>query len=495
VSENEDKYRVYLEAGSGQDLGSPDPDDDIPFCLGVLGDFSGAGTRSEPGEGGHWASRPLIRVTPENVLSLGGLAPSVEIRGLPGSPSPLSISFRTMEDFHPDSLFRRLDLFDTLRRAREKLLSGEGPSEEEGKEGGEGKSLDEGKSPGQGGLLDAVLGETNEELQRSGSHVTDDLDGFIRRVVRPHAVRVPEARTEELGRLDQEIGSLMRAVMHSPGFRSLESLWRSVIFLLSRIQTTSSLRVYLVDVSHKDLAMDLLSTDEPTEWDLPGLLLNPMSDQGEELRWAALVGAYEFGSDPEDLALLQRIALLAETADVPFVAQGSPTLAGCRFLEESPDPRDWNLPVDDLWEGLRSSQEGEWIGLAAPGFLLREAYGEDGAKAKTFSFREAPPHPDGYLWGNPAVIWGILVARAFSRTGWQGLRPESGQGVEGLPMYVTPQGVGRSLEAALSHSAASALVDQGLMPLVGSRDESDVRFARMLSTSRNGNAPQAWWRW
>jgi len=484
VSENEDNYRVYLEGGSGQDLGSTEPHLDLPFCLGILGDFSGFGTRSEPRRETGWASGPLIRVTPENLLGFGGLSPRVEIRGLPGELSSVAVSFRSMEDFHPDNLFRRLDLFDTLRRDRDRVLSGEGRD----KEGGEGKS------PGEGGLLDAVLGETNEELQRFGSDLTDDLDGFIRRVVRPHAVRPPADRTEDLGRLDQEIGSLMRAVMHSPEFRSLESLWRSVIFLLSRIETRSSLRVYLVDVSQEELARDLLSTDEPTEWELPGLMLNPVSDRGEELRWGALVGAYEFGADPEDLALLQRIALLAETADVPFVAQGNPTLAGCLSLQETPDPREWNSPVDDLWEGLRSAQEGGWIGLAAPGFLLRAPYGEDGAKAKSFSFKEAPVHPDGYLWGNPGVIWGVLLARAFARTGWGGLRPESGQGVEGLPLYVTPDGLGHSLEAVLSYSAASALVDQGLMPLVGARDEPAVRFARMLSCNREVEEIRAWWR-
>jgi type VI secretion system protein ImpC len=437
-----------------------------------------------PGRDVGWASGPLIRVTPENVLGFGGLSPRAEIRGLQGTASSLSVSFRTMEDFHPDSLFRRLDVFGALRMDREKTLAGEGRDERGG----------EGEASGDGGLLDAVLGETNEELNRFGADLTDDLDGFIRRVVRPHAVRPPADRTEDLGRLDEEIGSLLRAVMHSPEFRSLESLWRSVIFLLSRIQTSSSLRVYLVDVSREELAQDLLATDEPTEWELPGLILNPVSDQGEELRWAALVGAYEFGAEPDDLALLQRIALLAETADVPFVAQGSPTLAGCRSLQETPDPRDWNQPVDGLWDALRSSPESGWIGLAAPGFLLRPAYGEEGGRAKIFSFKEAPAHPDGYLWGNPGVIWGILLARAFARTGWLDLHPESGQGVEGLPMYLTPHGMGHSLEVVLSHSGASALVDQGLMPLVGSRDEPDVRFARMLAASKDGHAPQAWWR-
>jgi type VI secretion system protein ImpC len=501
VSDDEDKYRVYFEAGSGQDLSDPRPLEDPPFCLGILGDFSGRGTRPARTEGENWASRPLIRVTPENVLSFGGLFPSAEVRGLPGTSSPVSIPFRQMEDFHPDGLFERLDLFEGLRRARSGILAGEEDAEGVRKEAGEGRTpADPGKGrgaaehPGGEGLLDAILQETGEELLRDGSDLEGDLDAFIRRVVRPHAVRPGADRTDDLAALDREVGFLMRAVLHSPGLQSLESLWRSVVFLLSRLETTSRLRVYLVDVSREELAFDLLSTDEPTEWSLARTLLSPVSDRGEELRWAALLGAYEFGAHPEDVPLLQRIALLAETAEVPFVAAGDAVLAGCPSLHEAPDPRDWNAPVDDLWDPLRSSPEAEWVGLAIPSFLLRTPYGPGGSRTKTFAFEEAPSHPGGYLWGNPAILWGVLCARAFARTGWGGLRPEGHQGVEGLSMYVSSQGWGHSLESALSHSAASSLAEHGLMPVIGSRDESEVRFVRMGSVSRNGGAPRAWWR-
>ena len=503
MTENEDDYRVYLEAGSGQDPHGTRPVESLPFCIGILGDFSGRGARPEPGEEEDWASRPLIRVTPENVLTFGGLSPSTVVQGLPGEASSLSMIFQGMEDFHPDALFERLDLFKELRMARGRILAGEGHGEGKGTKGeareGEsppepGKRRGEAGDTGGGSLLDEVLQETGEDLDRYGSDLTDDLDGFIRRVVRPHAVRAPADRTLELEALDREIGSLMRAVMHHPSFQSLESLWRSVVFLLSRVETTSSLRVYLVDVSRDELAFDLLSTDEPTEWNLARAMLNPISPRGEEVRWAALLGAYDFGKDPDDIPLLQRIALLAETAEIPFVAGGSPALAGCRSLHEAPDSRDWNDPVDDLWDALRLSPEAGWVGLGAPGFLLRTPYGAEGAKTKGFAFEETPSHPHEYLWGNPAILWGVLCARAFTRFGWEGLRPESRQGVEGLSMYVNSQGWGLSVEAALSHSAASRLAESGLMPVVGARDESEVRFVRMSSTSTDGGALRAWWR-
>ncbi len=490
MSESDDKYRVYLEAGSGQDLSGPRPMDDPPFCLGVLGDFSGRGTGEGAGQSRDWASRPPLRVTPENVLDFGGLSPVAEVRGFPGRTSTLSVAFQSMDDFHPDRLFQRLDVFEGARSARRRMVAGEGEV------GGEGKPKEERRDAGHAGevgLLDAILEETDEELLRDGSDLEGDLDAFIRRVVRPHAVRPGPDRSGEVDELDREVGIRMRAIMHSPGFQDLESLWRSVVFLLSRVETSSKLRVYLVDVSREELASDLLSTDEPTEWKLARTMLDPISDKGEEIRWAALLGAYDFGRDPYDVPLLQRIALLSEVADVPWISAGDPVLAGCGSLLETPDPRDWKEPVDDLWDPLRSAPEAGWVGLATPGFLLRTPYGAGGARTKTFAFHEDPVHPSGYLWGNPAMLWGVLCGQAFGRAGW-GLRLDGSSAVGDLPMYLTPAGWGHSLEFALSHSASSGLAESGLMPLVGSRDEPEVRFLRVGSISREGGGLRAWWR-
>lgn len=495
MSENDDKYRVYLHGGSGQDLGESRPLEELPFCLGILGDFSGRGTRERSQEE-DWAARPLVRVTPENVLGFGGLSPRLEIRGLPGMASVLSLGFERMDDFHPDRLFERLDLFAPARDARNRILSGE--MDDTGGRAGTGEGGGAGSREGTGakadgvGLLDAILEETDQEILQSGSDLDGDLDAFIRRVVRPHAIRPEPDRTHALETLDQEIGALMRAVMHSAGFRALESLWRSVVFLLSRVETTSILRVYLVDVSREELASDLLSTDEPVDWRLARTMLGPVSDRGEEIRWAALLGAYDFGRDPDDVPLLQRIALLAELAEVPWISAGDLALAGCRSFLSAPEPKDWTEPIDPLWESFRSSPEAGSVGLATPGFLLRAPYGSEGEKARAFAFEESPAQSRDHLWGNPAFLWGVLCAQAFTRNGW-GLDPGGQPLVGGLSMYLTQQGWAHSMESVLSHSAASRLAEGGLMPIVGARDEPEVRFFRMGSVSSQHEGLRAWW--
>ena len=183
MREDDDKYRVYLDAQPGQDFRETRPIADLPFCLGIFGDFSGRGSLSSLAGGEDWASRPLVRVTPENVLNFGGLSPKAEVRGLPGTVSTASLVFDGMDDFHPDSLFRRLDLFRDFRLARERILGGEGPAGLEGtgaEDGSTGTVSGEGAGRGAEsaapGLLDAILQETNQEALQDGSDLEGDLD-------------------------------------------------------------------------------------------------------------------------------------------------------------------------------------------------------------------------------------------------------------------------------------------------------------------------------
>jgi hypothetical protein len=439
-------------------------------------------------------TRPLVRVTPENVLQFGGLTPTVQI-GVEGRESGREgVTFSSLEDFHPDALFRRLAALEVHRSARDRLLS---PESEAGREAGP-------KGESGAGLLDAVLEETEDEFAAEGAGLDDDLDGFIRRVVRPHRVESGPDRTQEVAALDTEISRALSGILHDPGFQSLESLWRSVVFLLSRIEVKTSLRVYLIDVSKSDLVADLLSSDDPTDWSLGGLILNPVSEHGEELRWAGLVGAYTFGLGDEDIPLLQRIGLLAEAAEVPWFSAGDSALLGCDSMDATPEPRDWDEAVDPLWPELRGNPEASWISLAFPAFLLRTPYGTEGRGAKTFAFTESVEGSEDLLWGNPAILCGIGLARAFTTSGW-GLRPSLQLSVENVPVFNPEvgwreqegpggqEGWASPLRGLLSHSAAARVRDSGLTPVLGARNEAVLRVQGVRTISTGENALRAWW--
>jgi len=493
VTENGDKYRVYLDGGVGQGLNDTQSEghgprimDDVPFCLGIVGDFSGGGRRIEEEDFSGLAGARLHRVTPENVLDLAGLSPRIVLDELAEGLPQLSVSFSRMEDFHPYSLFRHLDLFRQLRETREQLRAGGVVEEPE-----EAPPLTPPNQAGSG-LLDAVLGETEQEPPPMGSAMDEDLDAFLRRVVRPHVLGTTPDHSEKIGDLDLRTSRLMGTLMSAPAFKELETLWRSVVFLLSRIEVSTNLRVYLIDVSEKELVADILSTDEPSEWAFAHTVLNPVSENGEELQWAALLGAFEFGGEQHHIPLLQRIGLLAESGEIPWFGGGHATLLGSSSIHAQPDPRDWTEPLDSLWIQLRSRPEAESLNLSFPGFLLRAPYGPDGGKVKRFDFTQESDIPEDLLWGNPCFLWGVVLARAFSRSGWN-LRVGGQESVSEIPMHTSGNDWGTPVSATLSHSAASRVREMGLSPLIAIRGETQVRLLGFGSVSTSEKGLKSWW--
>jgi type VI secretion system protein ImpC len=285
----------------------------------------------------------------------------------------------------------------------------------------------------------------------------------------------------------------MEALMGTPTFREMEALWRSVIFLLSRIEVSSKLRVYLIDVSEEELAADLLSSDEPSEWRFAHTVLRPVSEHGEALRWAALLGYFEFGNEPHQIPLLQRLGLLAEVDGIPWFSAASSALLGTPSISDHPDPRDWSETQDPLWLQLRERQEATCINLSFPGFLLRSPYGFGTSKVKTFGFSQDAAFPRDLLWGNPCILWGILLGRAFSRSGWN-LRISGQESLHQLPTHPAPGGWETPIPAALSQTGAARAREMGVNPVVSPRGESQVTLLGYGSVSSLEPGLKAWWK-
>ena len=103
---------IDVDAGSQPSQEAPEPD--TPFRILILGDFSGRASRGicEPDLAGR---RPVLvdRDNFEEVLEK--LRPGLRL-----TPE-ISLRFRELEDFHPDRIFERVELFGALRDMREKL--------------------------------------------------------------------------------------------------------------------------------------------------------------------------------------------------------------------------------------------------------------------------------------------------------------------------------------------------------------------------------------
>jgi type VI secretion system protein ImpC len=190
---------------------------------------------------------------------------------------------------------------------------------------------------------------------------------------------------------------------------------------------------------------------------------------------------------------------MAEGAGAPLLAAASPGLLGCPTAAQLADPSGWqpDLPaaVAKAWDALRGRPEATRLGLVVPRFLLRMPYGAESCPLESLPFTERPDPEDhdGYLWGNPALVGGVLLGCAFSEQGW-GFDPSRALAMEDLPLYTFERDgeycAKPCAETLLSQRVAERILAAGLMPLLPVRGSGSALLAAWQSVHASGAALQ-----
>ena len=482
------------------------------FRIAVLGAFSGDSRCDGPRD-----IRP-IQIDRDNFDAVMSRL-EVRLEGLQLLPETAAetLTFRKLEDFHPDRLFERLEVFSTLRSVREQLQAPETSLEalrlverwmspaatEPGtdkdavltdsparEETANAEASTQPASVPSDNLLDSILDRQASQAPVADGNVTADNDtamwqSYIASIVAPHAEAGPHpAVSDAVQWLDTTIQSLMQRVLALPKFRQLEARWRALHLLVHRLETGPDLKVFLFDidrsrlqaelsigVDHDTDIFDIDLTSKPTPL-IRALVTETVDTQGGE-PWSLLVGDFYFGIDDNDLPCLARLAQLAEATQTPFIAGADLS----RFADVS----------NADWQRLRHSSSGGYIGLVWPRVLTRLPYGPNTRPIESFAFDElsgVERPSQRLLWGNAAYVCAVLLGQAFARDGWQ-LEPVDRSGLTGLPLWVHESSGETEIhpcgEKLLSDTAAEQLVTLGLMPLVSVRDQDRVRFPWIVS--------------
>ena len=229
----------------------------------------------------------------------------------------------------------------------------------------------------------------------------------------------------------------------TPEFQKLEASWRGLHYLVDKSETSTKLQIRVIHATKKELLRDM---EKAKEFDQSALFKKVYEEEygvfgGEP--FGALIGDYEFGKHPQDLALLKRISQVAAAAHAPFLSAASPNLfgfdsfadlSGVRDLSEIFRTRDY-----DKWKAFRESDDSRYVGLALPHILMRLPYGPDTVPVDSFHFDEKVDGKDTskYLWGNAAYAMGARLTEAFALYGWcasiRGV--ENGGLVQDLPLH------------------------------------------------------------
>jgi type VI secretion system protein ImpC len=482
----------------------------------VLGDFSARGLNGGSADQTDISQRKLYPVDLDSLDQvLGRIAP--ELTFSTGTGRTASVAFSSIDDFHPDTLFRSVPQYDELRDIRvrlhnrdtfpeaavqlRKLLSLQVPPTPSAEQAA--PVADAAVTENDSETFERLLGSPASSTPQAGQSALSAVDRLIGAAVREHIIpEVDAGQQVYYDAADQALGDLMRRILHHSGFQELEALWRSVAFLISRLELDEHLQLVLLDATKDELMVDArLAGTELEQTELYRLLIERGVLVAGTDPWSLIVGQYCFDSSEDDTRLLAMLGNVAAHAGGPFLAQACATLLGCECLPATPNPHDWTA-VDpegqQRWNALRASSAAQWIGLALPRMLLRLPYGPDTDEIDSFAFQEVTDASgrEQFLWGNPAIGCAALIGQAFTDRGWQ-MAPGDVLDIGDMPAYSYRADDGQQMlpcaEVYLSETAADKILAQGLMPIVSLRNTNTVRLLRFQSIASPAQALMGAW--
>ncbi len=473
----------------------PAPSHTDPFCIAILGDFSGRDNkhRFDPRTIG---KRRFISVDRDNLEEiLAGFELNLQLWLEEDSVEPIDISIKELDDFHPDQLYQNVGVFSQLRALRRRLKNNssfaEAAKELQSWQTDEASQIDSkptkpvsdrGSSLSTEGLLDAVF-----DASRNRSSSTDTssgsamIDQLVKQIVAPHVEPKADPRQADMVKsVDQAISAHMQFILHHPDFQAMEATWRSLDFLVRRVETGQRVKLYLLDVAKHELEVDLDEDDVSAT----ALYRHFRDSSPGDVSWGLCLGNYRFDDRVDDIMTLLQIGAVARKAQVPFMTAANETLIGCESFAITPDVEDWNyvLPADveTAWSLLRQSAEAEYLAMVVPRFLLRIPYGKKSRPIEAFAFEEMPAvHCHScYLWGNGAFIKVEQMARAFIKDGWD-MNPAEASHCKGLALhYYADEGdivAKPCAEIQLTEQGGRRILQHGLIPLWSVKNSDSIR--------------------
>jgi type VI secretion system protein ImpC len=246
-----------------------------------------------------------------------------------------------------------------------------------------------------------------------------------------------------IAQIDEAITAQLNEIMHAPEFQKMEASWRGLHYLVMNTETGTMLKLRLMNVTKEELRSDM---EKATEFDQSALFKKVYEEEYGTFGgnpFTVLVGDYEFGRHPQDIATLEKISNVAAAAHAPFIASASSKLFDMDSFTELGIPRDLSKGFESTelvkWRSFRESEDSRYVVLTLPHVLLRLPYGPDTVPVEGFNFVEDVDGKDHskYLWGSSAYALSQRVNNAFSLYRWcAAIRGVEGGGlVEGLPAH------------------------------------------------------------
>jgi len=352
-------------------------------------------------------------------------------------------------------------------------------------------------------LLDSIIEDTRiAKGESQKSRARDIISEFAKQVM--EGTMLVSKNTEaminaRIAQIDELISAQLNEIMHHPDFQKLEGSWRGLHYLVMNSETGENLKIRVMNVSKKDLLKDM---EKAAEFDQSTLFKKIYEEEYGTFggaAYGAFIGDYEFGNNPQDMSLLEKISEVAAASHAPFLSAASPAMFNFESFTELSGPRDLAKIFQSVeyakWKSFRESEDSRYVGLCLPHVLMRLPYGKDNVPVESFNFEEDCDGTDSkkFLWGNAAYVLGARLTDAFAKYHWTAaIRGVEGGGlVQGLPVHTFKTDEGDialtcPTEIAITDRREKELADLGFIPLVHCKGTD---YAAFFST-QTANKPK-----
>lgn len=302
---------------------------------------------------------------------------------------------------------------------------------------------------------------------------------------------------ERIVEIDKILTDQLNAVMHHPDFQALESSWVGLRDMVFGTETSSRLKLRLMNVTKKELLKDL---ETAVDHDMSVLFKKVYEEEYGTFGgnpYSVLIGDYYFGRHPQDMALLQRISKVAAAAHTPFITAAAPTMFDMASFTDLGIPRDLSKTFESAelatWRGFRDSEDSRYVTMVLPRYAARLPYGSKTKPVENFNFEEDVDGRDHakYLWSNSAYQLGLRITDAFAKYNWTtAIRGVEGGGkVAGLTAHTFKTDDGDVVlkcptEVTITDRREKELNDLGFMAIVNSKGSDFAAFFGGQTTNK-----------
>jgi len=356
----------------------------------------------------------------------------------------MELSFRQMDDFHPDELLKLLPEFDDSAVAEPDNPPPASPEDSE----------DSGDD-----MFERLLGKPKSSAGPASPAVKSTMDRLLADAVGSESAPPRESATTRSGK-DAWSTAILRETLGSPSLKHVESNWRSLAWLGEQLDYDEETGLWAVDADTADI--------KGLAERLPGqVAAGPGTAH-------SVVVLREFGDTDEDRRELAELSKLAAALNAKAFAAAAPDAAGLSGNLDSSvglDAGDFSAAVSNEWTDARLASSSVCLGF--PSFLLRQPYGKSSDPIDSFGFEELPGDAswNAFAWGNaglPLLVMyylgefslGDFPMVVFEQAGGQAIKPPSG-------VYITD-------------SASDALLARGITPLLSKRGDTGLYVPTLL---------------